>query len=417
MWGEGGLRRIPLLRFDEAGLMNRARIWALELAHVLLFAPSLVLFVLLLVGWPTLVVGVGFLLLLLAVPATAQIARLHRSLASSALQQPIEVSYKSSPVRGLALVRAGPGPWMRAAARGRDPAFLGCAATGGFALSAAMVALPGATIADLVLAIVQRNGWWLTLIPLDLVLWWILTPLLSLVRAITTAAIYGSTRAVHLERQVAAVAESRAETIDHSAAEIRRIERDLHDGAQARIVALGMNIGLAEELLHRDPQAAAALLAEARQATTDALEDLRGVVRSIHPPVLADRGLGGAVEALTVQLSLPVTTSIDLPQPIPAPVETAVYFAIAEALANVVKHAQAQRAWVRLEFRGSQLRAEIGDDGVGGAAVGAGSGLAGVTRRLRSFDGTLNIDSPVGGPTTVIVEVPCASSSPKISPS
>ncbi len=178
-----------------------------------------------------------------------------------------------------------------------------------------------------------------------------------------------------------------------------------------------MNIGLAEELLHRDPQAAAALLAEARQATTDALEDLRGVVRSIHPPVLADRGLGGAVEALTVQLSLPVTTSIDLPQPIPAPVETAVYFAIAEALANVVKHAQAQRAWVRLEFRGSQLRAEIGDDGVGGAAVGAGSGLAGVTRRLRSFDGTLNIDSPVGGPTTVIVEVPCASSSPKISPS
>jgi len=410
MWGDGGLRRIPLLRFDEAGLLDRVRVWVLEVTHVLLAVPCLLVLILTLVGWPTATVFVGLLLLHLAVPASAQLTRLHRYLAASALQQPVEHGgYKRTDQRGLAAVGGRPWTWLQDPRRWLDLAFTAFACTGGFALSIIVVALPAAAITDVVLSIALTNPWWLLLVPLDLVLWWILTPLLSRVRAVTTAAMFGSTRAAQLELRVAAVAESRAETLDHSAAEIRRIERDLHDGAQARIVSLGMNIGLAEELLYRDPQAAAALLAEARQTTTDALEDLRGVVRSIHPPVLADRGLAGAVEALASSLSLPVTTRVDLPRPIPAPVETAVYFAIAEALANVVKHADAQRAWVRLEFREGWLRAEIGDDGEGGAAVGAGSGLAGVVRRLRSFDGTLSIDSPSGGPTTVVVEVPCAS--------
>ncbi|MCE0540075.1 histidine kinase [Kineosporia rhizophila] len=410
MWGERGLRRIPLLRFDEAGLRDRARIWLLELAHVLLAVPCLVLFVLIVTGWPTTTVLVGLLLLHLAVPAAAQLGRAHRYLAGMALRQPVEVpGYKRSGSTGLAVVWARPWTWLQDPRRWLDLAFTAFASTGGLALSAAVVCLPALAITHLVLALVFQTFWWLLPISLDLVLWWLLTPLLSMVRAVTTLAMYGNSLAAQLERRVAAVSESRAESIDHSAAEIRRIERDLHDGAQARIVSLGMNIGLAEELLKRDPEAAAALLAEARKATTEALEDLRGVVRSIHPPVLADRGLGGAVEALAVQLSLPVTTSVDLPRKIPAPVETAVYFAVAEALANVVKHAQAQRAWVRLGFSGSQLRAEIGDDGEGGAAVSGGTGLAGVAQRLRAFDGTLSIDSPAGGPTLVVVEVPCAS--------
>ncbi|MCD5314550.1 sensor histidine kinase [Kineosporia babensis] len=410
MWGKRGLRRIPLLRFDEAGLRDRGRIWLLELAHVFLAIACLLLFILIVVGWPTSTVLVGLLLLHLTVPAAAALGRAHRSLAGMALQQPVEVpEYKRTRTTGLAAVWGRPWTWLQDPRRWLDLAFTAFACTGGLVISVAVVALPGLAITHIVLAAVFQSFWWLLPLTLDLALWWILTPLLSMVRAITTLAMYGNSLAAQLERRVAAVSESRAESIDHSAAEIRRIERDLHDGAQARIVSLGMNIGLAEELLHRDPEAAAALLAEARKATTEALEDLRGVVRSIHPPVLADRGLGGAVEALAVQLSLPVSTSITLERALPAPVETAVYFAVAEALANVVKHAQAQRAWVRLGFQGGWLRAEIGDDGVGGAVIGGGSGLAGVARRLRAFDGTLEISSPAGGPTLVVVEVPCAS--------
>ena len=140
--------------------------------------------------------------------------------------------------------------------------------------------------------------------------------------------------------------ETRAESLDHSAAEIRRIERDLHDGAQARIAAVGMNVGLAEKLIGSDPDAAAELLREARETTVSALEDLRSVVRGIHPPALADRGLAGAVEALALPIPMPVTLVGRPAGELPAPVESAAYFAVAEASTNVVKHAEAGRAWV-----------------------------------------------------------------------
>jgi signal transduction histidine kinase len=137
--------------------------------------------------------------------------------------------------------------------------------------------------------------------------------------------------------------------------------------------------------------------------------------------VLADRGLVGAIEALALQLAVPVTVAADLPGRVPAPVETAVYFAVAECLANVVKHSGAERAWVKLRHQEGLLTVEIGDDGHGGAALGVdparSSGLAGLVRRLQAFDGTMQIDSPPGGPTVVTVEVPCALSSPKTSPS
>ncbi|OLT20854.1 histidine kinase [Actinomadura sp. CNU-125] len=220
-----------------------------------------------------------------------------------------------------------------------------------------------------------------------------------------------------LAARVERLAETRSDTVDASAAELRRIERDLHDGAQARLVALSMNIGLAEEMLKHDPETAARLLAEAREAGGTALTELRDLVRGIHPPVLAERGLEGAVRALALSLPLPVDVRIELPGRTDAPVESAAYFAVAEVLANVVKHSGARRAWVQVEHDGRRLLMIVGDDGTGGADPARGTGLRGIERRLAAFDGTLAVTSPAGGPTVVTMELPCALSSPRTSPS
>ncbi|WP_245592632.1 sensor histidine kinase [Actinomadura rifamycini] len=220
-----------------------------------------------------------------------------------------------------------------------------------------------------------------------------------------------------LAARVERLTETRSETVDASAAELRRIERDLHDGAQARLVALSMNIGLAEEMLKHDPETAAKLLAEAREAGGTALTELRDLVRGIHPPVLAERGLEGAVAALALTLPLPVDVRIGLPGRADAPVESAAYFAVAETLANVVKHSAARRAWVQVEHDGARLLVIVGDDGTGGADPAGGSGLRGIERRLAAFDGTMAVTSPTGGPTVVTMELPCALSSPRTSPS
>ncbi len=207
--------------------------------------------------------------------------------------------------------------------------------------------------------------------------------------------------------RVGQLTESRWDAVDTSAAELRRIERDLHDGAQARLVALGMNIGFAEQVLRDNPDLALTLLAEARTSSGEALSELRALVRGIHPPVLAERGLDGAVRALALSLPLPVELNIDLPGRLSAPVESAAYFAIAEALANVVKHSGANRAWVQLEYDHHRLIAIVGDNGTGGAHPSAAGGLAGIERRLNAFDGMVAVTSPVGGPTQVTMELPC----------
>jgi signal transduction histidine kinase len=221
------------------------------------------------------------------------------------------------------------------------------------------------------------------------------------------------TRAAELRLRVAHLTTTRADAMDAQAAELRRIERDLHDGAQARMVSVGMTIGLAERLVRRDPGAALKLLAEARAASTAALVDLRHLVRGIHPPVLAERGLEGAVRALA--LSLPVRTEVtsDLPGRLDTPVESAVYFAVAEALANMARHSHARFAWVTMRHLEGMLCLEVGDDGGGGADAVRGTGLNGIVRRLDAFDGTMTVSSPSGGPTVVTMEVPCALSSPR----
>jgi signal transduction histidine kinase len=252
---------------------------------------------------------------------------------------------------------------------------------------------------------------------LVLVLWWWATPRLLRADARLVRWLLAPTERSRLASRVRQLAETRAETVDTQAAELRRIERDLHDGVQARLVSLGMSLGMADELVGRDPAAAREQLAEARRATTAALAELREVVRGIHPPVLADRGLDGAVQALALASPLPTEVEIDIPARLPAPVESAAYFAVAETLTNVVKHSRADRSWVRLRHADGRLAMEVGDDGRGGADPAAGSGLRGIQRRLAAFDGTLAVTSPPGGPTVVTMELPCESSSPKTSPS
>ena len=169
-----------------------------------------------------------------------------------------------------------------------------------------------------------------------------------------------------------------------------------------------MNLGLAEQMLDRDPAGARALIVESREAVGAGLVELRSVVRGIHPPVLADRGLVGAVQAAAMASPVEVTVEAEGVDRLSAPVESAVYFAVAELLTNVVRHSGAERGWVRLGVDGGRLRAVVGDDGRGGACLDSdGSGLVGVRRRLSAFDGTVTVDSPPGGPTQVVLEVPC----------
>ena len=223
------------------------------------------------------------------------------------------------------------------------------------------------------------------------------------------------TKQAALEQQVAHLSESRAEVVDTGAAEIRRIERDLHDGAQARLVAMGMTLSAAEQVLDQNPAAARALLLEARDASAQALTELRDLVRGIHPPVLADRGIGEAVRALAMDSPLKIQVTNELPGRPPAPVESAAYFAVSELLANVSKHAGAHQAWIDMRYERGLLRINVGDDGQGGADPARGTGLRGIERRLSAFDGILALSSPPGGPTVATLELPCELSSPKTS--
>ena len=218
-----------------------------------------------------------------------------------------------------------------------------------------------------------------------------------------------------LVQRVQHLAETRSEAIDTGAAEMRRIERDLHDGAQARLVAMGMTLDAAGQLIDSNPAAARALLLEARDTSARALAELRNLVRGIHPPVLADRGLGDAVRALALDSPVRARLASDLPGRLAAPVESAAYFAVSELLANVSKHAGASQVWVDIRYADGMLRVGVTDDGGGGADPSRGTGLRGIERRVAAFDGVLAVHSPAGGPTAVTMEIPCALSSLKIS--
>ncbi|MGW0032481.1 sensor histidine kinase [Streptomyces sp. NPDC003314] len=194
--------------------------------------------------------------------------------------------------------------------------------------------------------------------------------------------------------------------VDTAAADLRRIERALHDGAQARLSALAMDLGLAKERLAEDPKGAAVLVEEAHGEVKLALQELRDLARGIHPAVLTDRGLDAALSAVASRCAVPVSVDVDLPARPVAAIEGIAYFTVSELLRNVTEHARARRARVDVWRAGDRLMLQVGDDGVGGAEAAAGRSLAALSDRVGAVDGVLAVDSPAGGPTTVTVELP-----------
>jgi signal transduction histidine kinase len=373
---------------------GRLRMTGYAALQLLLSIAALVVFVLDAAALVLAVVVVGIPLLMLTVPATRWLADRHRRMAARVLGAPVPSPYRAtdgaSGMQRLWTQVGDPMSW-------RDRAWL---------LAALPLALVTSLVAVLLLVLVVTGvAWWFGVGPI----------MVARSRIDRWFLAFGVTE--QLEQRVEVLTETRTQTIDNAAAELRRIERDLHDGAQARLAGLGMTLGMAAELMDQDPEGARQMLTEARQTTGAALGDLRAVVHGIHPPVLADRGLVAAVQALGLDVGVPIEVSADLPARLPEPVESAAYFAVAECLANVAKHAAAGHAWVEMATAGGVLTVVVGDDGHGGADPSAGTGMRGVARRLAAFDGTMRVSSPAGGPTLVTLEVPCGSSSPRTTPS
>ncbi|WP_326774560.1 sensor histidine kinase [Streptomyces sp. NBC_01445] len=231
---------------------------------------------------------------------------------------------------------------------------------------------------------------------------WIIRALASVDRALVSGLLGPSrlaTRVVELESD-------RGVVVDTAAADLRRIERDLHDGAQARLVSLAMDLGLAKEKLTEDPRAAARMVDEAHGEVKTALQELRDLARGIHPAILTDRGLDAALSSVASRCTVPVQIEVDLPaRPAPA-IEGIAYFTVSELLQNVSKHSRATRATVDVWRVEDRLMLQVMDNGVGGADASAGSGLAGLAERLDAVDGILLVDSPTAGPTRITAELP-----------
>ena len=327
--------------------------------QVLWIVPLLLGLVLFVVGGLLVVVWIGIVFVIAAVPLIRVLANRQRHMAGRILGMELPPPYRPTPVGGplvqLRAMVADPMTW-------RDLVWILWAITLGWAISLIVVVL--------LLAIATFFFWWFGAYPL---MW---------MRAQVDRVLLSPGHTEVLEQRVAALTRSRAAAVDHSAAELRRLERDLHDGTQARLVAVSMSLGMAEEQFESDPEAARRTVSEARAATSAAIADLRSVVRGIHPPVLADRGLEGAIRALALDMAVPVEVIGELPGRPPEPVESAVYFAVAECLANSAKHAGHEHAWVELHHQDDLLRVVVGDDGRGGADVEKGTGMRGVMRRL-----------------------------------
>ncbi|MDJ0342023.1 sensor domain-containing protein [Streptomyces sp. H10-C2] len=209
-----------------------------------------------------------------------------------------------------------------------------------------------------------------------------------------------------LATRVTELESDRGVVVDHAAADLRRIERDLHDGAQARLVALAMDLGLAKEKLLEDPEAAAKMVGEAHGEVKIALQELRDLARGIHPAILTDRGLDAALSSVAARCTVPVSVTVDLPaRPVPA-IEGIAYFTVSELLQNISKHSGASRATVDVWRSEDRMMLYVSDNGRGGADGAAGSGLAGLMERLDAVDGVLAVDSPAGGPTRITAELP-----------
>ncbi|CAM5538302.1 histidine kinase OS=Streptomyces alboniger OX=132473 GN=CP975_09765 PE=4 SV=1 [Streptomyces alboniger] len=406
---------------------GRAALRGLGLALVVL-PTAVVLFTVSLVSIALIPIGVGIVTTPWVLTGVRAFADRRRVLAAEWYGVRIPSAYRPMP--------EGANPWTRTFRMLGDPAtwrdlrWLPVDMTAGFLtalLPAALLLYPfeGFALAAGLWRVFPDDVYWYAFVPvtgqasalgaaaLGLVLLFFahfLTPRLLEVHFHMTRAVLAPGQG-ELSERVRVLTETRRDAVDTSAAELRRIERDLHDGAQARLVAMGMDLGTIEVLVEKDPEQAKRLLSQARQSSAEALAELRDLVRGIHPPVLAERGLGDAVWALALRLPLSTEVDVDLSGRADAPVESAAYFAVSEVLTNAVKHSGADRIWVDLHHvdeGGGMLRISVTDNGKGGAVIEAGSGLAGVERRLGTFDGVLAVSSPAGGPTMVTMEIPCA---------
>jgi signal transduction histidine kinase len=302
-----------------------------------------------------------------------------------------------------------------------------------FVAVASISAVPSAVISGVIWPMDKGNvtimgvavhSWWqaLILVPMQILiglglLGWV-APALARGHARATRRLLAPSAAeletVRLSQRVEELTRTRAGAVDSHGAELRRIERDLHDGTQAQLVSLALRIGVAKQTIAHDPEKAAQILDDARDGAEQAMTELRGVLRNMYPPILADRGLAGAVSALCARCPIPVELRLGDLGAVPAPVEAAAYFVVAESLTNVTKHSAAGHVDVLLERRGQELYLAITDDGIGGARVtkeqdllGRGSGLHGMVHRVEAIDGHMELQSPIGGPTTVEVILPC----------
>ena len=369
--------------------------------------------------------------LVLVLPLVPEVVRPLRALANAErlrigrrLGHPVEAPYR----------RPRGGRWQRFRTIARDPAgwrdlaWLFGHGVGGTFLGVLAVALWPAVVVSLLLPaywwlfppgtftglLIQIRTWPQALllsvgqaVAYAAMLRW-LVPLAARGQARLSVSLLGPSDRTVLTEQVARLTETRAEALESHGAELRRIERDLHDGVQAQLVSVAVRLGLAEHALRAEPDSVLSLLRDARTGIEDSLGNLRGVIRGIYPPILADRGLSGAVHALASGQRIPVSVSIpdDLPRP-PAPVEAAAYFVVAESLTNVTKHSSAEHVEVTLERTGPHLRIVVRDNGQGGAEASGGSGLIGIQRRVAALDGNAHIESPANEGTTIEVLLPC----------
>jgi signal transduction histidine kinase len=225
--------------------------------------------------------------------------------------------------------------------------------------------------------------------------------------ALLAKELLGSGARVELLQRVSELRESRTRVMDAEMMELRRIERDLHDGAQQWLVASAIDLAIAKDKVENDPEMAKHLIDKAGDQTRQALSEIRNLVRGIAPAILIDRGLDPAISALASRCPVPVEVDVDIPERLPEKVETTAYFIVAESLTNIAKHAGATEARVTARRFADRLLLEIYDNGAGGANPGGGTGLAGLRNRASALDGELRIESPAGGPTRIRAELPC----------
>jgi signal transduction histidine kinase len=365
----------------------------------------------------------------LAVPALTRMHR-HRVRVTAGAEMPLQPAIpRRLSVQGVSAAARSPATWRQ----------LGYHLVAGPALAAGGIAVLGVWLAGVLYTLVYGYAWALPHrdllwrgqspggpanhlpamlgIPVDAYLtgtgiallvvapWF--TGAVAALDAPTVRALLGPSRTEELEHRVQRLAQTRAGVVDAADAERRRLERDLHDGTQQRLVSLAMNLGMARAQAATAEQARQAI-AEAHEEAKAALAELRNLVRGLHPAVLEDRGLDAALSGVAARMPVPVRLTVDLPRRPPAVIEAVAYYVVSEALTNVAKHAQASQAEVFVQRTGDRLHVIISDDGLGGADPARGTGLAGLAKRALSVDGTFEIASPPGGPTLITVDLPCA---------